>query len=235
MLKDIFKDFVTTVNGMGVEVVKVTGHDDHVYFETSSKDRLIIIKAKTKKPLAEIPEGKVFGMSDIPLLSGYINLPMFKDNVSIKLTDSTMTFSGSGTTMRYVIMTEAGIPRQLEYNAPDWNVSGVKPTKQKVGELSALSKVLEPSVKFNVEDGIIKAMMGDNPTTNGGVMDFADAPTDTNDMNFVNVYNAGTLLLALGKVSNSEVSMNISSRGVIEMSIDTGLMEYKVIYRGLKS
>jgi len=235
MLKDIFKDFVTTVNGMGVEVVKVTGQEDHVYFETSSKDRLIIIKAKTKKPLEEIPKGKVFGMSDIPLLSGYINLPMFKDNVDIKLTDSAMTFSGNGTTMRYVIMTEAGIPRQLEYNAPDWNVAGIKPTKQKVGELSALSKVLEPSVKFNVEEGVLKVLMGENPTTNGGMMDFADAPTDTVDMNFLNNYNAGTLLLSFGKVSNSDVCVNISNRGVIEVQIDTGLMEYKIIYRGTKS
>ena len=245
-VKDAVQDIVRMTAGLGfINAVKVSGSDSETTLDAMDAERTVIVKASLHNPMPEFV-GE-FGLGNLGFLAGVTNLPNYKeDNATVEVvsrdrngvsTPDHLKFTDSdGNTDQYRFMSKEIIEQTLQtvkFKGTDWDVT-FEPTKQKVSELTQVAGIyggIEPNFTVKTEDGNLIITVGAADGSLTGKRTFAH--------NVDGELNEGyawplTQVLAILKLGMSgQCVMQISKRGALQISIDTGIGKYDYILPAL--
>ena len=239
-MQDMLRDIVRTTNNFGFEVIKLSTEDGQAtMIEAVNADRTVIMKGKTKKAIPGI--AGTFGVSSISVLQGILNLPTYKEDTASVLIElnsagnpEQIVFKNGRSKSVYRLMSERGIPKQPKFSAPAWDVS-IEPLVAKVNEFKAHAGVFSSiSARFKPQiiDGELCFVIGDSAASNhNDVVVFGDVEIGS-ALGGSYEYPIDKALSALALGANSEVRMSLSAKGVMQIDIDTGLLELQLVFPG---
>lgn len=240
-IKDNFKDLATYVAGTGFfDKIKVTSGSKETMLEAMDKDKEVILKAQFNDPIADL-EGE-FGLSNLSLLQTITNDPEFQ------LQESTMTVvyenkaegkvptelaytNRSKSHINYRFMAKQLVPEQPKFIEPKWDVV-ITPTKSNVQQFSWAANGLAAYEQYfipRIVDGDLKFFIGEDSasTQRGGVV-FASGRTETFDSQHKWRIQIVQSVLKIGDLCDCE--MSFSTKGAIQVKLDTGVGTYKYIF-----
>ena len=245
-VKDAVQDIVRMTAGLGfINAVKVSGSDSETLLDAMDAERTVIVKASLHNPMSEFV-GE-FGLGNLGFLAGVTNLPNYKEeNATVEVVsrerngvntpDHLLFTDADKNTDQYRFMSKEIIEQTLQtvkFKGTDWDVT-FEPTKQKVSELTQVAGIyggIEPNFTVKTEDGNLIITVGAADGSLTGKRTFAQ--------NVEGELNEGyawplTQVLAILKLGMSgQCVMQISKRGALQISIDTGIGKYDYILPAL--
>tara|TARA_R110002074_G_scaffold118416_2_gene250979 strand:- start:543 stop:1292 length:750 start_codon:yes stop_codon:yes gene_type:complete len=244
--RDVVQDIVKHTAGLGfITNVKVTGTDEATELDAMDADRTVILHATLHNAVADF-KGE-FGLGNLGFLAGVTALSNYQEDTAsvevvsrerngVQMPDHLMFKDADGNTDQYRFMSKEIIEQTLQtvkFKGADWDVA-FEPTKNKVAELNAIAGIyggIEPNftVKTEGTDLIITVGAPDGSFT--GKRTFA-----TNISGELNEGYAWPLaqVLAILKLGMSGACvMQISARGALQISVDSGIGKYDYILPAL--
>lgn len=82
-MKDALHDIVQHTNGLGIELIKITGDKNSTVINGLAEDRSVIIDAKFHNIIPDF-QG-VFGMPNLPKLNIILNIPEYKEDARLSI------------------------------------------------------------------------------------------------------------------------------------------------------
>lgn len=82
-MKDALHDIVQHTNGLGIELLKVTGDDKDTMINAVADDRSVILDARLHHAIADFVG--VFGMPNLSKLSVILNIPEYKEDARLSI------------------------------------------------------------------------------------------------------------------------------------------------------
>jgi len=240
--KDVVQDVVKMTAGLGfISAVKITGTDAETTLDAMDAERTVILKAKLHNPVTEF-NGE-FGLGNLGFLSGVTNLANYKeDDATVEVVnrerngvstpDHLLFKDKDGNTDQYRFMSKEIIEQTLQtvkFKGTDWDVT-FEPTKAKVGELQAIAGIyggIEPNFTVKTDAGNLVITVGASDGSFTGKRTFAHNVEGDLNEGYAWPLNQVLAILKLGMSANCV--MNISKRGALQISIDTGIGKYDYI------
>lgn len=234
---DILRDLVRSTNGLNFEVIKVTANAGETTFEALNNDRTAIMKATAKNPLPGV-EG-VFGLCNLAVLQGILGLSaMNAEGASVTVVTNKagepeeLVFKGKGNKTVYRLMAERSVPKQPVFKVPAYDVS-VEPTKGAFIDFKEQSGVFGAvgGNKFtpSVVDGELMLEIGDGGSNHNTKFAFADCG---GVLAAGYKYQIPHMITVLSLVASADVVLNLSSKGVMQFTVDTGMLDISFIFPG---
>lgn len=244
--KDVVQDIVKMTAGLGfISAVKVTGTDSETTLDAMDQDRTVILKAKLHNVVPEF--AGEFGLGNLGFLAGVSNLSNYKeadatidvvnrDRNGVSSPDHLMFKDADGNTDQYRFMSKEIIEQTLQtvkFKGTEWDVT-FEPTKAKVSELQQVAGIyggIEPNFTVKTDNGNLVVTVGAADGSFTGKRTFA-----TNVSGEINEGYAWPLsqVLAILKLGMSaSCVMQISKRGALQISVDTGIGKYDYILPAL--
>lgn len=239
-IKDILTDLTKTTSGLNFDIIKVVGTDEKTEFKSMSEDGIIIMKAKTKQPVSEF-EG-TFGLSNLKILSGYLNIFNSYDKDIVKVDVNSTERNGvdvktditfradKNTKANYRLVGENGLKKILVMKTMEWDAALKEISRAKIHEFEKFSAVLNSTVKnFKVSeyDGNILFTIGDDSgTVSSAIVDMGEID---GNLKSSFVYPISEVKTVLG---NDSIKLNFSDKGYFVIEVDTGLIDYEFVFRG---
>lgn len=240
--RDIVQDIVKHTAGLGfITAVKVSGTSEETLLDAMDPDRTVILKAQLHNPVAEF-EGD-FGLGNLGFLRGITDLPNYqaddatievvsRERNGVSMPDHLLFKDTEGNNDQYRFMSKEIIEQTLQtvkFKGVAWDVT-FEPTKAKVSELTQVAGIyggIEPnfSVKTDNGDLIIKVGAADGSFT--GKRTFAKNVDGEINEGFAWPLSQVLAILKLGM--SGQCVMSISSRGALQISIDSGIAKYDYI------
>ncbi|AUS03046.1 hypothetical protein NVP2275O_465 [Vibrio phage 2.275.O._10N.286.54.E11] len=237
-MQDILRDVVRSTNGFGFEVIKITATDEGCTIEAVNGERTVIMKGKTKAPVAELTG--TFGISNLGFLNGMLNLPTYQES-SATVSMSTnannepeeIVFKNGRSKSVYRLMAERAIVKQPNFKAPAWDVEST-PTVEAVKTFKAHASVfgaISARFKPEVQGDELVFNIGDSAASNhSDVVVFSE--TDATGLKGGYEYPIDKVQTALGMCANADVELKFSEKGVAQIDVDTGLLELSFVFPG---
>ena len=244
--KDVVQDIVKMTAGLGfISAVKVTGTDSETTLDAMDQDRTVILKAKLHNAVPEF--AGEFGLGNLGFLAGVSNLSNYKeadatidvvnrDRNGVSSPDHLLFKDADGNTDQYRFMSKEIIEQTLQtvkFKGTEWDVT-FEPTKAKVSELQQVAGIyggIEPNFTVKTDNGNLIVTVGAADGSFTGKRTFA-----TNVAGEINEGYAWPLsqVLAILKLGMSaSCVMQISKRGALQISVDTGIGKYDYILPAL--
>jgi hypothetical protein len=234
---DYLKDIVQHTYGLGViSMLKITGDANSTAINAFDQaTKTVVLNAEFKAPIAEF-QG-VFGMPNLDRLNTILNIPEYKEDAKISVTNKTEddgTVVPSGVHFEnktgdfkndYRFMTTAVINDQLKnvkMKQVKWGVE-VVPTNLSIQKLRFQSQAHSDATTFSskTENGELKFFFGDHASHAGSFTFATTSGTLSKQLNWpVSVVNS---ILSLP----GDKTFKISDEGVAEITVDSGLAVYK--------
>jgi hypothetical protein len=239
-IKDYIKDLNTYVASSGFfEKIKITAGKKEILVEAMDKDKEVIFKGKFNDPLAEL-QGE-FGLSNLNLLNTIANDQQYthEDSVITIETESrdgetvpaTLGYrNASHSEIYYRFMGKALVPNQPKFQEPKWDIV-ITPTKANIQQfawaangLSAYEQYFQPAVK----DKTLRFFIGEDgaQTQRGGVVFATDVDAT---FNCDHKWKISDVQSILKYADTTECEMAFSTKGAIQITLKTGLAEWKYI------
>ena len=243
-LKDFFRDIVRGVSGFKFDVVKVTATDTETKFEAITPDRLLILKGTSKEVLQDVTG--VFGLSNLDILGGILNLTSMKDDsasTTVKYTQDgepeEITFKGKASKASYRLTAEKAVPKQPNFKAQSFEVE-LQPTKASTQEFKEQTSVFGSVAgnKFTpqVQSSELKFVLGNSLSSNHNAEFVFCAVDSTSTLGGNYKYPIDDTLRALSLANNSASStMKLTSKGAMVIEIDSGMCKFEYIFPGHSS
>lgn len=244
--KDVVQDIVKMTAGLGfINAVKVTGTDSETSLDAMDTERTVIVKAKLHNPVTEFV-GE-FGLGNLGFLSGVTSLPNYKeDDATIEVVtrerngvntpDHLLFKDKEGNIDQYRFMSKEIIEQNLQtvkFKGTEWDVT-FEPTKAKVSELQAIAGIyggIEPNFTVKTVDGNLVVTVGASDGSFTGKRTFAH--NVDGELNEGYAWPLGQTLNILKLGMSATCVMQISKRGALQISIDTGIGKYDYILPAL--
>lgn len=244
--KDVVQDIVKMTAGLGfISAVKVTGSESETSLDAMDQDRTVILKAKLHNPVPEF--AGEFGLGNLGFLSGVSNLASYKeadatvevvnrDRNGISSPDHLLFKDSAGNTDQYRFMSKEIIEQSLQtvkFKGTEWDVT-FEPTKAKVSELQQVAAIyggIEPNFTVKTENGNLVVTVGASDGSFTGKRTFA-----TNvggELNEGYAWPLSQVLAILKLGMSASCVMQISKRGALQISVDTGIGKYDYILPAL--
>lgn len=245
-VKDAVQDIVRMTAGLGfINAVKVTGEEGSTLLDAMDADRTVIVKASLHNPINEFT-GE-FGLGNLSFLAGVTNLPNYqaedatvevvtRDRNGVQSPDHIKFTDVDGNTDQYRFMSKEIIEQTLQtvkFKGTEWDVT-FEPTKQKVSELTQVAGIyggLEPNFTVKTEDGNLIITVGATDGSLTGKRTFAHNVDGELKEGYAWPLSQVLAILKLGM--SGTCVMQISKRGALQISIDTGLGKYDYILPAL--
>ena len=228
--KDVIQDIVKMTAGLGfINAVKVTGNDTETTLDAMDTERTVILKAKLHNTLPEF--AGEFGLGNLGFLSGVSALPNYKEE-----TATIDVVSREGNTDQYRFMSKEIIDQNLQtvkFKGTEWDVT-FEPTKAKVAELQAVAGIyggIEPNFTVKTLDGNLEITVGAADGSFTGKRTFAQNVDGELNEGYAWPLNQVLAILKLGMTGTCV--FQISKRGALQISIDTGIGKYDYILPAL--
>jgi hypothetical protein len=245
-MKDVIADIVKHTAGLGfIENVKVTGTDDETLLDAMDSERTVILKAKLHNPEPDfIGE---FGLGNLSFLSGVSKLPNYtgdeasvtvvkRDRNGVEVPDHLLFKDSAGNTDRYRFMSKEIIDQTLQtvrFKGVEWDVT-FEPTKAKVSELTQVAGIyggIEPNFTVKTENGNLIITVGASDGSYTGRRTFAT--NVSGDLNEGYSWPLAQVLAILKLGMSGTCVMQISRRGALQISVDSGIGKYDYILPAL--
>lgn len=240
--RDVVQDIVKHTAGLGfISAVKVTGTDSETTLDAMDADRTVILKAKLKNVEPEF--AGEFGLGNLGFLAGVSALPNYqsedatievvsRDRNGVSSPDHLLFKDVDGNKDQYRFMSKEIIEQTLQtvkFKGVAWDVT-FEPTKQKVSELQQIAGIyggIEPNFTVKTEDGDLIITVGAADGSFTGKRTFAKNVDGEIKEGFAWPLSQVLAILKLG-MSGSCV-MQISSKGALQISVDSGIGQYDYI------
>jgi hypothetical protein len=239
-IKDVAQDIVKNVISTGFfDKIKIESDGKTVTIESMDKDKEVILKGKIVRPVPDLKG--VFGLSNLNLLSHIVSDSEFTmDESKLSVTYATREkediptefayTNKSKSHINYRLMPSTMIPNQPKFLEPKWDVL-VTPTKAQIQQFAWAANGLNEYEEYYIPKIVnesLKFFIGDENSASqrGGVV-MATEQTGTFDN--TNRWKIAKTITVLKLAERSEFSMAFSTRGAIQVSVNTGIGEYKYI------
>jgi hypothetical protein len=244
--RDIVQDIVKHTAGLGfITSVKVTGTDESTTLDAMDADRTVILQAKLHNTVEEF-NGE-FGLGNLGFLAGVTGLGNYqtddatvevvaRDRNGVSSPDHLMFKDADGNTDQYRFMSKEIIEQTLQtvkFKGVEWDVT-LEPTKAKVNELQQVAGIyggIEPNftVKTEGTDLIVTVGAADGSFT--GKRTFAKNVTGEITEGYAWPLAQVLAILKLGM--SGTCVMQISKKGALMISVDSGIGKYDYILPAL--
>ena len=245
-VKDAVQDIVRMTAGLGfINAVKVTGEESSTTLDAMDTERTVIVKASLHNPITEF-NGE-FGLGNLGFLAGVTNLPNYKEDSSsiavvnrerngVASPDHLLFTDADGNTDQYRFMSKEIIEQTLQtvkFKGTEWDVT-FEPTKAKVSELTQVAGIyggIEPNFTVKTDEGNLIITVGASDGSLTGKRTFAHNIEGELNEGYAWPLNQVLSILKLGM--SGACVMQISKRGALQISIDTGIGKYDYILPAL--
>jgi hypothetical protein len=237
-MRDFLLDIVSHTQALGcIDLIKIVGEKDSTTIESISDDKSIVIKAAFKQANPDFIG--TFGMPNLVKLNNILNIPEYKEDAKIELvtqdrngvtTPSGLHFENAAGDFKndYRFMTTEVINAKLEtkkFRGVNWNVE-FTPALNALQRFKFQAGANAEETQFiaKTEGTDLKFYFGDHSTHAGNFV-FQSGITGmlTKEWNWPILRVLSILGLYGDKV------MRFSDEGAAEITVDTGLIEYRYI------
>jgi hypothetical protein len=251
-IKDILKNLVSYAVPLNFNTIRVTGVAEGTLFEAVREEgSVIIMKAASSTPIEEFIG--TFGMPGLKILKGYVDtfssMEEIDDksgsNVKIEIqrnykpdptVPTDIQFSTPGSTAIYRLQKD-NLPRQPNMKeGVKWDAEVVQPSRSKITEFSSFASILsdvEKSFSVKTVGSFLKFYIGDeNSSTSKVNFVFADGIKSkiTTQVHWV----CNDFLTIMNLAASADTVVKFSNLGVIQITVDTGIMTYDFMLPGVK-
>lgn len=242
MINDILTDLVRTTKGIDFDVIKcVPNASNKPEFYAMVDSGTIMMKAKCKK---EIPEfGKVFGLGNLNILRGYLDIfNTYGESVPVTVTINTtnrngvdvpcdITFKAKGqSTATYRLMGENVLKKMRTLNDSAWDATALSIPKTKVQEFAKFASIMSAVVKnfsATANNGALSFTLGEHASSVSDVV--VEMGEIEGSLASQYKYPIAQFLTIL---SHNNPVVKFSNKGHGMIAIDTGLFEYEFVFMG---
>lgn len=238
MMRDYLLDLVSHSYDLGViELVKITGTDTETVIDGLAEDRSVVLQARFKTPVAEFIG--TFGMPNLSKLKVILNLAEYKENanITIKTQDRNgdtvpvgLHFENAAGDFKndYRFMTSEIINEKLKavkFKGVNWNID-FEPSVAGIQRLKMQAQANAEELHFiaKTEDGALKFMFGDH-STHAGEFVFEPAVSGKLQRNWS--WPVRQFIGIMDLVGDKRIE--ISDDGAAQITVDSGIAEYKYI------
>lgn len=241
-IKDILTDVSKITKGLNIGMIKVSGDTKTTDFKSSSEDNKIMMSAKAKTVISEF-EG-VFGLGSLNVLRGYLDIynsygtdtPV---TVTVESTErngikflSDISFKAKGQSAAvYRLTSEAALKKTAIFNGGiTWDVELANIPKAKIQEFARFAGVLgsvESYVAVSTKDYRVIFSIGEENAAVSRVQ--IDMGETAGQLKSSYKYPIAEFLNLL---NNSNPVLKFSSKGVAQIMIDSGLIDYEFTLPG---
>lgn len=244
--RDIVQDIVKHTAGLGfITSVKVTGSDEETTLDAMDADRTVILQAKLHNAVEDF-NGE-FGLGNLGFLAGVSSLPNYqaddatvnvvtRERNGVTVPDHLMFKDTDGNTDQYRFMSKEIIEQTLQtvkFKGVEWDVS-FEPTKAKVNELQQVAGIyggIEPNFTVKTENGSLIITVGAADGSFTGKRTFANNVNGEITEGYAWPLNQVLAILKLGM--SGACVMQISKKGALLISVDSGMGKYDYILPAL--
>jgi len=240
-VKDNIQDLVKNVISTGFfEKIKITADAKHVVIEAMEKEKEVILKGSFNKPIAGL--NGAFGLSNLSLL-GHISSDQEFNNVESKLevvyanrnnenVPVELSYVNRAKTfVNYRFMSKELVPDQPIFKEPTWDIV-VKPSKANIQQFAWAANGLGAYEQYfipKVKDGELRFYIGEDNAANqrGGAV-FATGLKGNFDSQ--HRWKIAHIQAVLKLAESTDCEMSFSTKGIIQVKIDTGVGVYKFLF-----
>lgn len=244
--RDIVQDIVKHTAGLGfITSVKVTGTDESTTLDAMDADRTVILQAKLHNTVEEF-NGE-FGLGNLGFLAGVTALGNYqaddstvevvaRDRNGVSSPDHLMFRDVDGNTDQYRFMSKEIIEQTLQtvkFKGVEWDVT-LEPTKAKVTELQQVAGIyggIEPNFTVKTDNGDLIVTVGASDGSFTGKRTFAKNVVGEITEGYAWPLNQVLAILKLGM--SGTCVMQISKKGALLISVDSGIGKYDYILPAL--
>lgn len=244
--RDIVQDIVKHTAGLGfITSVKVTGTDESTTLDAMDADRTVILQAKLHNTVDEF-KGE-FGLGNLGFLAGVTALGNYqtddatvdvvaRDRNGVSSPDHLMFKDADGNTDQYRFMSKEIIEQTLQtvkFKGVEWDVT-LEPTKAKVNELTQVAGIyggIEPNFTVKTEGGDLIVTVGAADGSFTGKRTFANNVSGEITEGYAWPLAQVLAILKLGM--SGTCVMQISKKGALMISVDSGIGKYDYILPAL--
>ena len=244
--RDIVQDIVKHTAGLGfITSVKVTGTDESTTLDAMDADRTVILQAKLHNTVEEF-NGE-FGLGNLGFLAGVTALGNYqtddatvevvaRDRNGVSSPDHLMFRDADGNTDQYRFMSKEIIEQTLQtvkFKGVDWDVT-FEPTKAKVSELQQVAGIyggIEPNFTVKTEGSDLIVTVGAADGSFTGKRTFAQNVNGEITEGYAWPLAQVLAILKLGM--SGTCVMQISKKGALMISVDSGIGKYDYILPAL--
>ena len=244
--RDVVQDIVKHTAGLGfIGSVKVTGTETETMLDAMDSDRTVILQARLHNAVPEF-SGE-FGLGNLGFLNGVSSLPNYqtddatvevvsRDRNGVTAPDHLLFKDAAGNTDQYRFMSKEIVEQTLQtvkFKGVEWDVT-IEPTKQKVSELQQVAGIyggIEPNFTVKTENGNLIVTVGASDGSFTGKRTFAQNVDGELNEGYAWPLSQVLAILKLG-MSGSCV-MQISKKGALMISVDSGIGKYDYILPAL--
>jgi len=237
-MKDYLIDIVKHTVNMGCfETLRIDGTDAETKLSSTEKERKVVLRAKLHGTIKEF-EG-TFGVPNLPLLNTILNIPEYQNDdakitverrainnaeqpTSIKFENGVGDFKNEFRLMASNLI--EAIEPLLKFNVTSWPTTFV-PTvaAQQRLKYQASAHPEEEAVTFRIENGEVRANMGDGSNHNGSFVFHTGVDKKIKETIVVPVVVVSSVLALSG-----DKTMQMGGPGMM-ISVDSGLANYDYI------
>lgn len=239
-MREVLSDVVRQTVGL-FDKLRITGTDTETMIEAVSEAKVLFLKATLNEPLKEA-EG-VWGLTDLTLLNGLLNYAPYRAD-GATFTAKRREYNGKEVVENFefreanklgaVFRTIKGdmVDDIAQIGSIDWDVS-FTPQKSNVAAFQQLSGLYSSVDKFfgiETRDGNLVFTIGDdNSATHRVEMVFENDVEGTIPSGMV--FNVAELFAVIKQAGNHSLTMNITSRSAICMTVKTPIATYNYYIR----
>ena len=222
------------------EKIKITADDKHVAIEAMEKEKEVILKGSFNKPIAGL--NGAFGLSNLSLLSHICSDQEFnnadsklevvyKDRNGEKVPEELSYVNKAKTFVNYRFMSKELVPEQPIFKEPTWDIV-IKPSKLNIQQFAWAANGLGAYEQYfipKVSDGELRFYIGEDNAANqrGGAV-FATGLSGNFDSQ--HRWKIAHIQAVLKLADSTECEMSFSTKGIIQVKIDTGVGGYKFLF-----
>ena len=236
-MKDILQDIVAHTHALGfLSLVKVS-NEDGTAIDSMAEDRSVILGATTHAPVAEFKG--TFGMPNLDKLALHLKNPEYKENANVAVVEAERNgevipthihFENAAGDFQndYRFMNKAIIEEKLKtvkFKGANWNVT-FSPSMAAIARMKLMSAAHSEEPTFNVstKDGDLVFSFGD-ASTHAGQFVFEAGVEGTLQHTWSWPVAQVQSILNL----DGNLTMSISDQGAMQISVDSGLVQYDYI------
>ena len=237
-MQDYLRDIVQHTQGLGIDIIKVTGTENDTLINSVAEDRSVILEAKFKSPHPEFIG--TFGMPNLGKLKTILGIEEYRENAKISVVtqnrnnvdvvcgihfeNKTGDFKNDYRFMDQNVINDK--LKTVKFKGVKWGVD-FEPTVANITRLryQASANIEETTFTAKTDNGNLVFFFGD-PNTHAGNFVFASGISGS----FTKTawhwpVNAVMSILALP----GNKTFKMSDEGASKITVDSGLIEYDYI------
>lgn len=235
-MKDNLQDLISHIHGLSdIDLIRIDGTSSETYFAAvcQKDDGKIVIEGKFT--VADPEFIGTFGMPNLNKLKTILGFDEYDEHAKVYtsrddgIAKSINFESKSGDFINNYRLMAEGIVKdkipKITFKEPPYNVE-FEPTVEGISRLKkqAQANSEEQNFKIKLDNGDVKIIFGDPATHNGN---FVFYPKVSGAMNYTLQFPVSLTIQVLNMAGNKK--MRISERGMLDITIDSGLAIYRYL------